>query len=678
MGINPYNWYERGLKIVDINERMNFFKTGQNDIQLRPWAAHGIGFTLLAKNDIDGFRDIIKNVDLIQIKESYIKDWITLGDDLLNHGHYSSALEAYLQALEGDYSEGESLRKFFTLIKMDFPSNNQVLINALIHRPRELKIIFAVLANGQGSLLYTLSKDTDYLVRRAVALNNTIPVEILTSFASDCNPCVKFALLENPLCPSIIRQAINEELRDTILRLYNFDLNLCSIHHSRNEVETSEIWFVKLLSPVESQEGFESHFDGWLSVEFTYSNGHFSYVMPLLYLRSHFGDTLIIRIHNFEKEWVARLFHNLASEHHLNKVFIPDENFESLLFIPKSEQVAYAYEIIQKALMRKKIIEKLYIFGKRQNLFQDKEFVKIIVHSGWKYLFFDCISNQLHPIKKGIYLYSEILEKIEVIRRFVSIPLTEQPQNVDSLQQSYYISVWGFDPLNDWYPGSKGLMRYEEKFNPLSDPNLQQAGIEIYARVEFNPDDRQDIHNRIVFKNVSSLQEGSVDCTHTVIYRDQSEDALGLTDEEFFRNSVITDANTEENNVQLLILTPEEHFVALKSFVASVVEMGVIHLIQESFKSGTDLSFGFNSEMQNQIILALYLVAPHTAIAIVTDFLLDLIDKNSEDWLFSRLPLLKKRFTKIFRISIETLVERTETPTKDFCVKLLNAFDHIK
>ena len=80
-----------------------------------------------------------------------------------------------------------------------------------------------------------------------------------------------------------------------------------------------------------------------------------------------------------------------------------------------------------------------------------------------------------------------------------------------SIWRNYYRANRGFDPVRDSKPvlvdGERipGRWAYEEEFSLDEDPVLKNAGIRMFARIEFSVGlddkwDRGEVHNRIVFR----------------------------------------------------------------------------------------------------------------------------------------------------------------------------------
>ncbi len=219
--------------------------------------------------------------------------------------------------------------------------------------------------------------------------------------------------------------------------------------------------------------------------------------------------------------------------------------------------------------------------------------------------------------------------------------------------RAYYREAWGFDPVMECIHLRGGHYRYETGFPLDHDPGLDAAGVRVAARVDFSS--KGEIHNRIVFWRVN--QEALVECTHTVAYAGPAQDALTLGDDSLVRDGFLA------RDVQAMVkraggpvtLPPWEHFAALKSYVAAVAEAGVGNMLraawavdhekgmrQEEVVPVLQLPFGFNSEMQAQVLRAIVDVAPAAGRSLVVEWGCELLDTAPVAWLAEQLGLLNK------------------------------------
>ena len=202
--------------------------------------------------------------------------------------------------------------------------------------------------------------------------------------------------------------------------------------------------------------------------------------------------------------------------------------------------------------------------------------------------------------------------------------------------QEYYFENFRFDILDKHYMDpQETVFYYEENFPLLQDPELYAAGVTISARVTFREGNSV---NHIVFKKGGV--ERIVSCVHTAV--------CNLPPEMLERKM----AELEENPGEMVIpvedqpikLTPEGHFVALKSYVAGIAETGIANMMEVSYHSERfnpeTLPFGFNSAMQKQICTQLRDLAADATRTLITNHITLLFDELPLDWSRSRLKLL--------------------------------------
>lgn len=222
---------------------------------------------------------------------------------------------------------------------------------------------------------------------------------------------------------------------------------------------------------------------------------------------------------------------------------------------------------------------------------------------------------------------------------------------------AYYRSNYGFDPVRDRYPATHewgegcGWFRYEQDFPMTNDPGLHEAGVTIGARVsvevpetacmigEYRWDKSYDIapfcqqappgdgsdgetnarpanitsefqpHNRIVFKH--GARETTINCVHTAVHAAPAGTLAGINDRVLSEILTTTEGRPTD-------LAPEDHFVALCSYVGGIAELGLAHLMGANSSTEVDATggafptmiFGFNSAMVLQVLKALMILLP--------------------------------------------------------------------
>ncbi len=228
---------------------------------------------------------------------------------------------------------------------------------------------------------------------------------------------------------------------------------------------------------------------------------------------------------------------------------------------------------------------------------------------------------------------------------------------------AYYREFFGFDPARERIPANQGY-KYEAFFSLENDPELHHAGVRIGARVEVQGEgSHQLIHNRIVFKRHG--KEAHVKCVHTAICSLPAEEALDTDENKFIEWA----RSTESRPVDL---SPEEHFVSLKSYVEGLAALGIRKVIGISYLNQDvcteKLPFGFNNLMQRQIMHALLAVAPSATNALVREFIIGLAEAAPAEWFNTRLPLIDE----IYNLKEVILNDPQVFEIIDSCTRSLN------
>lgn len=168
----------------------------------------------------------------------------------------------------------------------------------------------------------------------------------------------------------------------------------------------------------------------------------------------------------------------------------------------------------------------------------------------------------------------------------------------------------------------------EAEYELVSDPQLRERGLTIAAVVTTEDDGR--VRNEIQFRCAG--RKASVHCVHTVIATipvaefERLLDAGHSGEEEIAKMAPV-------DGIEVVSIRPEEHFVALKSYVAGLAEFGLLSALKASYDYDfPGMQLGLNSMMQRQMIAALQRVAGiEITNDIVFDILSDIFGKCS-DW----------------------------------------------
>lgn len=216
---------------------------------------------------------------------------------------------------------------------------------------------------------------------------------------------------------------------------------------------------------------------------------------------------------------------------------------------------------------------------------------------------------------------------------------------VNKPEREYYLRVWGFDPERERiFLEKESMYRYEVGFPLKRDPLLDGAGVTIWARVDFSTNlfsDAVDVHNKLVFKRGS--EESFVHCIHTAV-NIELEEALKLSKLGWGAEGDLA-RSTEIFPVEL---SPEEHFVSLRSYVSGIAEMGIKNALIATYHSDQinpySLPFGFNALMHRQVVRALEELVPKIAIQICRDVVLYIAESVEPAWFLSRFELLNESY----------------------------------
>ncbi len=149
--------------------------------------------------------------------------------------------------------------------------------------------------------------------------------------------------------------------------------------------------------------------------------------------------------------------------------------------------------------------------------------------------------------------------------------------------------------------------------------------------------DAYKIRNRIVFKRGDD--ETTVDCVHTAVCVFKNANALPQEGEE--ESTILEQVKSTEGRQVCLPLA--EHFASLKSYVAGIAELGIGNIMMTSYQSEDlnpiTLPFGFNAQMQAQILQALRKIAPAESCSLIRDHLVEMATSVPPDWFVDHLTL---------------------------------------
>ncbi len=175
-----------------------------------------------------------------------------------------------------------------------------------------------------------------------------------------------------------------------------------------------------------------------------------------------------------------------------------------------------------------------------------------------------------------------------------------------------FLSIWGFDPEKERMDLGGGSYRYESGFPLAEDPLFDSAGITIWARVDA---DGSSYRNKIVVKGPKMEKE--ITGMKTVIYADAGDRGVRKV-------------------TKFPGLTPEHHFVALKSFVDGLASCGIKSLLSGVYDSEDrygrfhDEDFGWAAFLHWHLLSALEQVAPETFRVFGKQFVIESLERYKD------------------------------------------------
>ncbi|HMF30035.1 MAG TPA: hypothetical protein VKK79_01370 [Candidatus Lokiarchaeia archaeon] len=223
------------------------------------------------------------------------------------------------------------------------------------------------------------------------------------------------------------------------------------------------------------------------------------------------------------------------------------------------------------------------------------------------------------------------------LAEFTTLSPEQHKQLLDAADsQDYYLENFHFDICDKHYlDNSESSFFYESTYPLKVDPALDAAGVTISARVTFSAGNSV---NNIVFKRDKSEQ--IVSCVHTAVCNlpaDRLAEMMSRLEENPGEYAI----PVEEQQVKL---PPEEHFVALNSYVDGIAQTGIANMLNASYYSEKlnpeTLPFGFNSAMQKQILTVLKQLAPDATRSMIVNHIVRLFDEVPADWIESRMKFL--------------------------------------
>ena len=238
------------------------------------------------------------------------------------------------------------------------------------------------------------------------------------------------------------------------------------------------------------------------------------------------------------------------------------------------------------------------------------------------------IGGKLMPVAK-VCLYCYEFEKentVLMLTKWSEVLKPDYGRDWNVIDTEFYNDVWGWNPIARFTTAKPFYNQVYEKFIPLKEAEM--VGMEIGCRVYFSQGHNR-FHNEIVFRE--GKKEGIVSCTH-----------IGIT-----KTSLSNlPENVESSENVDINLPPEEHFVALWSYISGIAELGIVKIFQSAYVGECEsiyLPFGFNSYMQAQVIRAISKVNSVKFRILSHSISMEILE-NDEKWLLSRVKILEGIF----------------------------------
>ncbi len=213
------------------------------------------------------------------------------------------------------------------------------------------------------------------------------------------------------------------------------------------------------------------------------------------------------------------------------------------------------------------------------------------------------------------------------------------------MDRDFYKHHFGFDPVADRitkvppasldeeidYTTMPVEFRYEVTFPLVEDEILHAAGIRIGARCDVFQDGTA--HNRVFFKRGDL--ETAIRCVHTVLNsppNSSQESPLQLGLDRFLEsgNTLTDERSLARFNSPDSKISPQDHFTALKSYVAGIADVGLSTFLAAKREEKTRLGESWGTlqywHVTSQLVNALLQIAPDVYDPFIRQFLIPLID----------------------------------------------------
>ncbi len=206
-------------------------------------------------------------------------------------------------------------------------------------------------------------------------------------------------------------------------------------------------------------------------------------------------------------------------------------------------------------------------------------------------------------------------------------------------ERENYRKTWGFDPVAHMKisPFPEYFWYYYNDPIPLeNDPELQAIGVSIHAQVMV---DYYGIsHKSIIFTR--GEKSAGAECVRTTLDIKLNQEILKVPWVKWMDSAPFKEK-------YLMIYPPWEQFTALKSYVAGIVAVGILHLLNfvpietQSDTGITLIEFTLPEGLMAQLQHALFEIAPELMRPLLKQKLLKVLDQKSTGWFVNKWSYLR-------------------------------------
>jgi hypothetical protein len=205
-------------------------------------------------------------------------------------------------------------------------------------------------------------------------------------------------------------------------------------------------------------------------------------------------------------------------------------------------------------------------------------------------------------------------------------------------KMEFYRVHFGLEPTEKRDIGNDVCV-YEREYPLVNDVHL--PGLMLVPMVNFNKKTRRNSKSRVLVMSRDKMG-GVIECIHTIIHG-ASIDPV----DQGFQKPI------ELSPIELL---PEDHFIALCSWVQSIVELGLLNCLVGAHEYGVDrIQFGFNVQMQHQVMRCIKQFNLDMYENLVKRVILEIIENSTVEWREKRWDLLNETYGNLYECAKKDL-----------------------